>query len=99
MDETVATTEPAAAERQVAIADIEAARERIAPYLSPTPLFDTQTLSRMTHTNLRLKAENLQRTGSFKVRGALNAVLQLSSEQKACGVVTFSAGNHGQGLA
>ncbi|MGH2533560.1 MAG: threonine ammonia-lyase [Thermomicrobiales bacterium] len=99
MDETVATTGATTAEPDVAIAEIEAARKRIAPYLSPTPLFDTQTLSRMTRTNLRLKAENLQRTGSFKVRGALNAVLQLSPEQQARGVVTFSAGNHGQGLA
>jgi threonine dehydratase len=53
----------------------------------------------MTHTTLRLKAENLQRTGSFKARGALNAVLRLSPEQKSRGVVTFSAGNHGQALA
>lgn len=99
MDETVATTDATTTEARVSVADIEAARDRIAPHLSPTPLFDTQTLSRMTKTNLRLKAENLQRTGSFKVRGALTAVLQLSPEQRARGVVTFSAGNHGQGLA
>ena len=83
----------------VTLADVLAARERIAPYLPRTPLFDSRTLSRMTGTELWLKAENLQRTGSFKVRGAINAVLQLSSEQRARGMVTMSAGNHGQALA
>jgi threonine dehydratase len=53
----------------------------------------------MTNTLLSLKAENLQRTGAFKARGALNALLQLTPEQRARGVVTMSAGNHGQGLA
>jgi threonine dehydratase len=83
----------------VTLVDIERARARIAPYLSPTPLLSSHTLGRMTGTNLRLKAENLQRTGSFKARGAVNAILQLTDEQRARGVVTFSAGNHGQGLA
>ncbi len=53
----------------------------------------------MTGTRLGLKAENLQRTGAFKARGALNALLQLSAEDRARGIVTLSAGNHGQGLA
>lgn len=82
-----------------ALADIYAAKIRIAPYLWRTPLFTSATLSTMTGTNLRLKAENLQRTGAFKSRGAINAVLQLSDEERARGVVTFSAGNHGQALA
>lgn len=81
------------------LADIYAAKIRIAPYLWRTPLFSSGTLSRMTGTTLRLKAENLQRTGSFKSRGALNAILQLPEEARPRGVVTFSAGNHGQGLA
>jgi len=81
------------------LADIYAAKVRIAPYLWKTSLFSSATLSRMTGTNLMLKAEHLQRTGSFKTRGALNAMLLLSPEQRAKGVVTFSAGNHGQGLA
>ena len=85
--------------RAVSRADIEAARERIAPYVHRTPLLGSATLGRMTGTTLSLKAENLQRTGSFKVRGAINAVLQLSSEQRGRGIVTLSAGNHGQGLA
>jgi threonine dehydratase len=83
----------------VALADVLAARERIAPYLHRTPLLPTRTLGRMTNTDLRLKAENLQRTGAFKVRGAVNAVLQLTPEQQARGIVTMSAGNHGQALA
>ncbi|MDQ3045111.1 MAG: pyridoxal-phosphate dependent enzyme, partial [Chloroflexota bacterium] len=83
----------------VSLADVEAARERIAPYLPRTPLLESSTLGRMTGTILRLKAEPLQRTGSFKSRGALNAVLQLSAEQRFRGIVTISAGNHGQGLA
>jgi threonine dehydratase len=79
--------------------DVYAARHRLSSLLPRTPLFTASALGKMTHTTLRLKAENLQRTGSFKARGALNAVLRLSPEQKSRGVVTFSAGNHGQALA
>ena len=85
--------------RRVSIEDIEAARQRIAPHVHRTPIFCSATLGRMSGVSLWLKAENLQRTGSFKARGALNAVLQLSPEQRARGIVTLSAGNHGQGLA
>ncbi|MGI9254146.1 MAG: threonine ammonia-lyase, partial [Thermomicrobiales bacterium] len=83
----------------VTIDHIRAAAERIRPYVHRTPLASTNTLSKMTNTRLSLKAENLQRTGSFKARGALNAVLQLTREQRERGVITLSAGNHGQGLA
>jgi threonine dehydratase len=83
----------------VTIDDVRSAAARIAPYIHRTPLFDSATLSRLTGVNLGLKAENLQRTGAFKARGALNAVLCLSEEQRERGVVTLSAGNHGQGLA
>lgn len=83
----------------VSIRDIWAAKLRISPQIWRTSLLPTATLSRMTGTNLRIKTENLQRTCSFKFRGALNAVLQLTAEQQARGVCTFSAGNHGQGLA
>jgi threonine dehydratase len=83
----------------VTIDDVRSAAACIAPYIHRTPLFDSATLSHMTGTRLGLKAENLQRTGAFKARGALNAVLRLSSEQRERGVVTLSAGNHGQGLA
>ncbi len=79
--------------------DIVAARARIAEYIHRTPIMRSTTLSRLTQTDLYLKPENLQRTGSFKVRGAVNAVLQLSAEQRQRGIITLSAGNHGQGLA
>ncbi|HEX5498916.1 MAG TPA: pyridoxal-phosphate dependent enzyme, partial [Thermomicrobiales bacterium] len=87
------------ANADVTLDDIQAAAVRIAPHIHRTPLTACATLSRLTSTRLKLKAENLQRTGSFKARGALNAVLQLSPEQRERGVVTLSAGNHGQGLA
>ncbi len=79
--------------------DILAAAERIQPYIHHTPMLPSQTLGRLTNTRLGLKAEHLQRTGSFKARGAINAVLRLSPDQRALGIVTMSAGNHGQGLA
>src|SRR5688500_4229219 len=81
------------------LADVEAARERIAPYLPRTPLVGTRTLGQMTNTTLSLKAANPQRTGAVQVRGGLNAAVQPAPEQRQRGVVTFSAGNHGQALA
>ncbi|MGC4192651.1 MAG: threonine/serine dehydratase [Thermomicrobiales bacterium] len=78
---------------------IHEARERIMPHLHRTPLVPSATLSRMTGVDLALKAEIFQRTGAFKVRGALNALLQLSPEERERGVITMSAGNHGQGVA
>lgn len=97
---TVPATEPiGSAVPTVSMSDVIAAQERIAPYVHRTPLLGSTTLSRMTNTQLFLKAETLQRTGSFKSRGAVNALLQLTPEQKSRGVVTMSAGNHGQGLA
>ncbi len=92
-----ASTVPAPA--TVTIDDVLAAAERIAPHVHTTPLLPSRTLGGLTNTRLALKAENLQRTGSFKARGALNAVLQLTPEQRERGVITLSAGNHGQGLA
>jgi threonine dehydratase len=83
----------------VTLADVRAAADRIAPYIHRTPIVESATLSQLTDTRLGLKAENLQRTGAFKARGALNAVLQLTPEQRARGVITLSAGNHGQGPA
>lgn len=83
----------------VTIDDVRAARKRVMSYLHRTPTLDSATLSERTGTDLAIKCETFQRTGSFKTRGALNALLQLSPEQKARGVITLSAGNHGQGLA
>ena len=78
------------------LADIRAAADRIQPYLLRTPILSGEALA---GTDVWLKAENLQWTGSFKVRGAVNAVLQLSPEQRQRGVITLSAGNHGIALA
>lgn len=91
---------PATASWQdVTLDHVLAARERIMPHLHRTPMLESATLSEMTGTDLGLKAELFQRTGSFKSRGALNAAMLLTPEQRARGVVTLSAGNHGQGLA
>jgi threonine dehydratase len=86
-------------ETSVGLNDVLAAAERISNFVHRTPIVDSGTLSRMTGSRLGLKAENLQRTGSFKARGAVNAILRLTVEQREQGVVTMSAGNHGQGLA
>jgi threonine dehydratase len=80
----------------LSLADVRAARQRIRPYVLPTPLLNGDTLAA---PSVWLKAENLQRTGSFKIRGAFNAVLQLKPDQRRRGVITLSAGNHGQALA
>ena len=85
--------------RDVTLADVKAAQKRIMPQLHRTPLLSSATLSRMTGTELSLKAETFQRTCSFKARGALNAALLLTPGERARGVITLSAGNHGQGLA
>jgi threonine dehydratase len=80
----------------LSLADIRAAAERIRPYVLPTPTLSGEAVA---GPGVWLKAENLQRTGSFKLRGAINAVLQLNPEQRRRGVITLSAGNHGQALA
>jgi len=81
------------------IADIEAARERIRDIARVTPVYGSETFSRRTGREVLLKAENLQRTGAFKIRGAVNRILSLEDAQRAAGVVTASAGNHGQAVA
>ena len=81
------------------LADIQAAAERIAGQIVTTPLTRSETLSRLTGVDLSLKFENQQFTASFKERGALNCLLQLTSEQRQRGVVAMSAGNHAQALA
>jgi threonine dehydratase len=81
------------------LADIQAARERIAPLARVTPVYSSETLGRRSGRRVFLKAENLQRTGSFKIRGAVNRIALLSEAERAGGVVTASAGNHGQAVA
>jgi threonine dehydratase len=80
-------------------ADIEEARERVAGHARVTPIYGTETFSRLCGREVSLKAENLQRTGSFKVRGATNKLSLLSDSERAHGVVAASAGNHGQAVA
>src|SRR5919109_5187688 len=81
------------------LADIEAARERIAGLARQTPVYSSETLSRLSGRRVFLKAENLQRTGSFKIRGAVNKLATLTDSEREAGVVTASAGNHGQAVA
>ena len=86
-------------ERTLSLEDVLAARERIASSVYLSPCNHSQMLSRMTGQNVFLKLENLQMTGSFKERGALNRIATLTPHQAARGVVAASAGNHGQGVA
>jgi len=81
------------------IADIHAARERIGSHARVTPIYGSDTLSRQTGREVFFKAENLQRTGAFKIRGAVNTLATLSPAERAAGVVAASAGNHGQAVA
>src|ERR1700761_3156609 len=83
----------------ISLADVAAARERVreAIYYSPCP--HSQMLSELTGQQVYLKLGNLQMTGSFKERGALNRIALLTPEQAARGVVAASAGNHAQGVA
>jgi threonine dehydratase len=81
------------------LADIQAAQERIAGHAYVTPVYGSDSLSRRSGRKVWLKAENLQRTGAFKVRGAVNKLATLDAEQRAGGVIAASAGNHGQAVA
>ena len=78
--------------------DVYRARRRISGHVRETPLDGSAFLSDLSGGEVRLKLENQQLTGSFKVRGALNKMLKLSPEERAKGVVTASAGNHAQGV-
>jgi len=81
------------------IAAIRRAAERLAPHIVRTPLLRSPMLDQALGLRLFVKAENLQTTGSFKLRGALNKILTLENEARRQGVITFSAGNHGQAVA
>jgi threonine dehydratase len=81
------------------LADIEAARAGIEGVARVTPVYPSETLGRLAGRPVLLKAENLQRTGSFKIRGAVTKVASLTDAERAGGVVTASAGNHGQAVA
>ena len=79
--------------------DIEAAAERLAGVAHKTPVLTSKTINERTNSQVFFKCENFQRAGSFKFRGAYNALSQLWEEQRQQGVLTMSSGNHGQALA
>lgn len=79
--------------------DVIEAKERIAPYIAKTPLLRVPALDKYLGCQVYLKPENLQYTGSFKLRGAANKLLSLSEAEKSAGVVAASSGNHAQGVA
>jgi threonine dehydratase len=79
--------------------DVEAARALLAGVARETPVYPSETFSRLVGRPVLLKAENLQRTGSFKIRGAFNTIATLGEAERRAGVVAASAGNHGQAVA
>jgi threonine dehydratase len=83
----------------VSFDDVRAAAERLRGVAHRTPVITSRTLDARTGAQVFLKAENLQRMGAFKFRGAYNRLAQLSPAERACGVVAFSSGNHAQGVA
>src|SRR5262245_20528036 len=85
--------------RSLTLDSIREAAGRISPHIHRTPLLHCPTLDRLTGYRVLLKSENLQKTGCFKPRGALNRVSRLTPEERDRGVLAASAGNHAQGLA
>ncbi|HJX39026.1 MAG TPA: pyridoxal-phosphate dependent enzyme, partial [Anaerolineae bacterium] len=79
--------------------DVRQAQQRIAPLAVRTPLLVSRILSEKAGSPVYLKLENLQETGSFKIRGAANKMLSLASQEKEAGVITISTGNHGRAVA
>jgi len=83
----------------VTMHDIYLARKKIAPVIRRTSLVNSSLLTARVGSSVYLKLENLQETGSFKIRGAANKMLNLTTEEKKRGVVTGSSGNHGRAVA
>lgn len=83
----------------IELGDVEAAAERIAPFAVRTPVISSTVLSSMLGAEVFCKAESLQRTGSFKFRGATNAIASLTNDERASGIVSFSSGNHAQAIS
>jgi threonine dehydratase len=81
------------------ITDIQAAYSRIIPFIHKTPVMSSQQLNKLFNCELYFKCENFQKVGAFKFRGATNAVISLSPEERSRGVVTHSSGNHAAALA
>jgi len=84
---------------KVTLEDVKSARETIKDIVKKTDLLESVKLSEKTGSRVFYKCENLQKTGSFKLRGACNKIANLTEEEKACGVIASSAGNHAQGVA
>ena len=84
---------------QLTLEHVRAAHARIRDSIVATPTLHSQTLSKLTGANIYLKFENHQFTAAYKERGALNAILLLTEEQRSKGVIAASAGNHAQGLS
>lgn len=95
MHSAMTLTQPAT----VSLAEIERARERIRDFIYLSPCQRSEEISGMTGADVYLKLDNLQRTGAFKERGALNKILTLTAEEKSRGVIAASAGNHAQAVA
>jgi threonine dehydratase len=79
--------------------DVQAAVKRIGPYVHNTPVLTSSTIDRMIQASIFFKCENFQRMGAFKIRGATNAIMQLTREERARGVITHSSGNFAAALA
>jgi threonine dehydratase len=79
--------------------NINSSAERISPYINKTPVLTSQLINQIVNAKLYFKCENFQKMGAFKMRGATNAILQLSDEQKQKGLITHSSGNFAQALA
>ena len=93
------TAEPIVERLPVSLNDVYAARERLRGVINATPLQESRTLAAQVGAPVWLKPECLQRTGSFKLRGAYNKIASLSAGEQARGVITYSSGNHAQGVA
>lgn len=87
------------ADRNLTLRDIYLARQRIAPLVRRTPLIESARLAELVGAEVRLKLENLQLTGSFKIRGATNKTLGLSLAERERGIITVSSGNHGRAVS
>lgn len=84
---------------KITIADIYRAAKQLEGTTRKTQLIESDYFSELSGNHVYLKPENLQHTGAFKLRGAFNRISQLSEDEKKCGVITASAGNHAQGVA
>lgn len=82
-----------------ALKEVQAAVKRIAPYVQNTPVLTSSTIDKLIKGTVYFKCENFQRGGAFKIRGAVNAILQLTEDERARGVITHSSGNFAAALA